>query len=313
MQHYQSISDINLEDSWVAIGIFDGVHSGHQSIINYLVAGALKAGSPSVVLTFFPHPKKVLHGASGQFYLTSPTEKAELIGNLGVDYVITQLFDEKFSKTSASAFMNKLHASLKIKKLNVGIDFALGRDREGSINVLKNIGKKLGYSVNVIQPKSLNGSVISSSAIREKLLDGNVEYARELLGHPYQVDGEVIPGDGRGRLIGIPTANLDVWGEKLLPKAGVYACDVLLEGSVFGAVTNIGIRPTFESESVMTRVETHILNLDDDVYGKKLRLKFLKLLRDEIRFENIDQLVEQIFRDIESAKGIIKVEREGEF
>ncbi|MFN2176990.1 MAG: bifunctional riboflavin kinase/FAD synthetase [Anaerolineales bacterium] len=311
MQHFQSISDLFLEESWIAIGIFDGVHLGHQSIIRNLVTGATSAGSPSVVVTFFPHPKKVLYGISGQFYLTSPEERAELLSDLGVDYVITQLFDEKFSKTSAVAYMRKLHDHLKMKCLNIGVDFALGRDREGNIELLEKIGNDLGYSVNVVSPKSFNGLVISSSMIRNALLSGDVAYSHELLGHPYQVDGVVIPGDGRGRLLGIPTANVDVWEEKLLPKVGVYACRVLLEGSSFGAVTNIGVRPTFDSDSLATRVETHILNFDRDLYGKKLRIQFLKRLREEIRFKDVQKLIEQILCDIESTKEILKIEREG--
>jgi riboflavin kinase/FMN adenylyltransferase len=299
-----------LDDSLIAIGIFDGVHLGHQSIIEKLVNDSKKVNSPSVVLTFFPHPKKVLHGISGQFYLSSPDERAELISDLGVDYVITQLFDESFSKTSALDFVKKLHNHLDMKSLYVGDDFALGKDREGNVEVLKRIGEDLGYTVNVVNSVSLDGLVISSSMVRKSLIDGDVEYARKLLGHPYQVDGKVIPGDGRGRKLGIPTANIDVWGEKVLPKVGVYVCEVLLDGHIFGSVTNIGVRPTFDSGSLMTRVETHILDFDRDLYGTNLRLQFLKRLRDEIRFKDVQHLVNQIIQDTRSARDFLKLEKE---
>lgn len=312
MRHYQLTSNLNLDDSRVAIGIFDGVHLGHQSIIKSLVRDAIKVNSPTVALTFYPHPKKVLHGVSGQFYLTSPDERAELISNLGVDYVITQLFDESFSKTSAFDFMKRLHNHLDMKSLFVGEDFALGKDREGNIEVLKRIGEDLGYTVNVVSPKSLNGSVISSSMVRKALIEGDVEYARTLLGRPYHLDGKVIPGDGRGRQLGIPTANIDVWDEKLLPKVGVYACEVLFEGKILGSVTNIGVRPTFDSSSLTTRVETHILDFDRDIYGTNLRLQFLKRLRDEIRFKDVHHLVNQILQDTVTARDILKFEQEGE-
>jgi riboflavin kinase/FMN adenylyltransferase len=247
----------------------------------------------------------VLKKRTESYYLTSPEERAELLGELGVDVVITHPFNLQVADMSAREFMASLHKHLDLKHLCVGYDFALGRGREGDVPMLQELGEEFGYSVDAVPPVEVDGKVVSSSLIRAHLAAGEVEQAARLLGRPYQVGGEVVLGDGRGKLLGIPTANLSVWAERALPKAGVYVCQARLDRRMWGAVTNVGVRPTFENQPVQPRVETHILDFSDEIYGKQLALDFLVHLRDEVRFPNAQALVEQINNDITQARIIL--------
>ena len=308
MEHYTSLESIYLQDVWLTIGTFDGIHLGHQEIILSLVSGARRAGARSVALTFFPPPAVVLKKRTDPYYLTSPDERADLIGSLGVDVVITHPFTLQLATRSAEDFMRELMVHLGLKHLCVGYDFALGRKREGDVERLEALGKQLGYTLQIVSAVSKNGQVVSSSLIRSFLASGEVDRVADLLGRPYRIDGEVVIGDGRGKLLGIPTANLSVWNERALPKAGVYACRVILDGRVWGAVTNIGVRPTFESQPVAPRVETHILDFSNEIYGRHLCLEFIQQLRDETRFSGPEALVEQIHRDISHTREVLASE-----
>lgn len=305
MQHYWSIEDVYLQDSWLTIGSFDGVHKGHQQILRDMTASAHQANSTAVVLTFHPHPAVVLGKRSDPFYLTSPEERASLLAQLGVDIVLTCPFNLHVARTSANDFMHELSKHLHMNQLWVGYDFALGKNREGDVPTLKHLGQTLGYEVHAIHPVKLQGEIISSSAIRAALGNGDVAKASELLGRPYQVSGEIVHGDGRGRSIGIPTANLEVWAERAVPKVGVYVCKAHVHGKTIGAVTNIGVRPTFENQSTSPTVEAHLLNYDGDLYGKRMKLDFVARLRDERRFESIESLVHQINTDIQIGREIL--------
>lgn len=312
MQHFSSLEEISLQNSWLTIGSFDGVHLGHQAIVRQLTAGAHAEGLPAVVLTFFPHPAVVLGKRNDPFYLSSPEEKAALLGELGVDVVVTHPFNLNVSLLSPNEFMSNVTAHLHPSHLMVGYDFALGRGRTGDVVALSKIGEELGYYLEVIQPVTSGSEVISSSQIRQALRDGNVEEAARLLGRPYAIRGEIIHGDGRGKSIGIPTANLQVWAERAIPKAGVYVCQATFElsgeekraqtGVAYGAVANVGVRPTFEKQAVAPRVEAHLLDFDRDLYGQQIRLTFLARLRDEQRFPDVQTLVKQIHADIERGK-----------
>ncbi|HIQ09175.1 MAG TPA: riboflavin biosynthesis protein RibF, partial [Anaerolineaceae bacterium] len=249
MQHYRSLEGVHLQGAWLTIGAFDGVHLGHRAIIEPFVAEAHAAGAPAVVLTFFPHPSVVLQRQQRPFYLSTPEEKAELLGALGVDVVITHRFNRRVAALSARAFMERLKAHLGLRMLWVGYDFALGRNREGDIPTLKRLGEELGYQVHVMEAVTLNGEVISSSRIRTLLSAGQVEEAARLLGRPYQVTGKVVQGDGRGRQLGFPTANLKIWARRMVPGPGVYVAQArLADGGTWGAVVNVGVRPTFEAQ-----------------------------------------------------------------
>jgi len=305
MQHFHSLDGVYLNDVWLTIGTYDGVHRGHQEIIRRIVSGARQSGGLAVALTFFPPPAVVLKKRTEPYYLTSPEERAALLGELGVDVVITHPFTLQVAAMSAREFMATLHEHLGLKHLCVGYDFALGRGREGDVPMLQRLGDEFGYSVQAVQPVEIDGKVVSSSLIRAHLAAGEVEQVARLLGRPYQVGGEVVLGDRRGKLLGIPTANLSVWAERALPKAGVYVCHARLKNRMWGAVTNVGVRPTFESQPVQPRVEAHILDFGEEIYGQQLFLDFLAHLRDEARFPSVQALVEQISKDISRARIIL--------
>jgi riboflavin kinase/FMN adenylyltransferase len=306
MQHFNSLEGVSLHNSWLTIGSFDGVHRGHQEILRQLTAGARASASPAVVLTFYPHPGVVLRGTSGPFYLSSPQERALLLDELGVDVVITHPFDRQLAAMSARDFGVKLKKHLGLRRLFVGIDFAVGHNREGDISVLRRLGKELNFDVQVIRPVVFEGQAISSSQIRALLVKGDVDGAARLLGRLYRITGEVVHSDGRGRTIGIPTANLAVWDEKLLPGVGVYACRARIGEMTYGAATNIGVRPTFDSSTASPQAEAHLLDYEGDLYGKTIQLEFVTRLRGEQRFPDIQSLLTQIHADIAQTCQILK-------
>jgi riboflavin kinase/FMN adenylyltransferase len=298
MQHFRSLDGVQLQKVWLTIGSFDGVHRGHQEVIRRLVEGADNAEALAVVLTFFPHPAIILKKRQKPFYLTTPEERARLLGRLGVDVVVTYPFTLDVAQLSALDFVRLLRSHLGLRHLCVGHDFALGRNREGDVNKLRKLGEEFDFEVDVVMPVEFENEVISSSEIRACLADGKIKLANQLLGRPYQLSGEVVAGDGRGRTIGIPTANLSIWEEKAIPKSGVYVCRVNVNGIARAAVTNIGYRPTFESQLTSPLVETHILDFEADIYGQEVKLDFIAYLREEQRFDNADALVRQIELDI---------------
>lgn len=305
MKHYQTLDDVHLEGVWLTIGSFDGVHLGHQAILRELTAGAHTACAPAVALTFHPHPAVVLGKRADFTYLTSPEERAARMGGMGVDVVITHPFDHAFANLTALEFMTYLQQRLGLRHLCIGHDFALGRGRQGDPLALERLGQELGYSVSVVPQVDLEGERISSSRVRAALAQGEVALASRLLGRPYQLSGAVVHGDGRGRTLGIPTANLELWNGKALPVPGVYACLAQVSGNTYQAVTNVGYRPTFPGSPSAPRVEAHLLDFDHDLYQQQMELAFIARLRDEQRFANIQALVAQIGADIAQARRIL--------
>jgi len=305
MAHVTSLNDVQLEQSsLVTIGVFDGVHLGHQHLIRALVERAKASGQLTVVLTFFPHPDTILRELTGRYYLTTPEQRAEQLHRLGVDTVITQTFDEAFRHTSAQAYITQLCDRLKMTELWVGQHFALGYEREGDVTFLSRLGEDNGYTVHAIElVADANHHVISSTSIRALLQEGKVEQVTGLLGRPFAVAGEVVRGDQRGRTIGFPTANLAVWDEQVLPAYGVYAGWATVDGVLHPAVTNVGVRPTFDGQRMA--IETHLLDFDDDLYGKVLNLSFDFRLRGERKFEGITALVAQIHADVEAGRALL--------
>ncbi len=302
MQHFYGLQDVSYEDAWLTIGAFDGFHIGHQKIINELTAGAHAKGVPAVVLTFYPHPSRVIYGPTEAFYLTMPDRKANLLGAAGVDAVITYPFDAKTASISAEVFVDSLCRHLNFTKLWIGYDFALGYNRKGDTQILKEIGSKCGYELNAIEAFKYDGEIVSSTRIRELLKKGQVADAAVLLGRPHAVNGIVTRGDGRGSKIGIPTANLATHKSLIVPKEGVYTSEVIVDGKKYHAVTNVGRRPTFELEPVPSRVEAHILDFNQDIYGKDISVEFIERLRDEHKFSNSDELVRQIGIDVQKVR-----------
>lgn len=304
-QHATHLSSVRLtQPSVVTIGIFDGVHRGHQHLLRQVVAAAHQADQLAAVVTFFPHPDVILRGITGRYYLTTPEQRAELLFALGVDVVVTHPFDETTRHMRAATFVDMLLAHLRMASLWLTPDFALGYQREGDFAFLSAQGQQKGFRVQSIDLLlDDQHRAIRSHAIRQALAEGDVSAAAQLLARPYRVSGEVVHGDHRGRSIGFPTANLSVWSEQLLPANGVYACYAHLGAERLAAVTNIGSRPTFNGTEV--RVEAHLLDFDRDIYGQTLTLDFVARLRGERKFSGVDALIAQISADVTAGRQLL--------
>ncbi|MBN2305238.1 MAG: bifunctional riboflavin kinase/FAD synthetase [Anaerolineae bacterium] len=306
MQHVYDLTDASpAGPTIVAVGMFDGVHRGHQHLIRRLVDTARAQGYVPTVLTFFPHPDIVLGRAAGRYYLTTPEQRARLFHNLGVECVVTHPFNDSVRQVRAADFVDRLLTYLKLRELWVGTDFALGHKREGNIDFLREQGAAKGFTLRAVDllTNDSSGRTISSSGIREALNTGDITRATFWLGRPYRLVGEVVRGDGRGRTIGFPTANMDLWDQQILPKNGVYAGWARLGDEVHMAVANLGRRPTFDGGIV--RMEAHLLDFDRSIYGETLAFEFVVRLRDEQRFDGIDALVAQIRRDAAQARVLL--------
>lgn len=307
MPHHCSLETVSLSNSWLTIGVFDGLHRGHQEIIRQLTAGAHQRGAPAVLLTFNPHPAYVLAGREIPC-LTTPEERAELAFALGVDEVITLPFTRELAARTAEDFMSELKTRLGLHTLLIGYDFALGRGRAGNFARLREIGRELGYEVQAIEAVRFEQEIISSTLIREQIAAGEVRRAAHALGRRYAVHGVVVPGDGRGRQIGIHTANVQVPQGKLLPANGVYAAWARTQEQHHAAVVNIGLRPTFTGGIAQPRLEAHLLNFSGDLYGSTLEIQFVERLRGEQKFPSVDALVAQIRADIAQTQEILQHE-----
>jgi riboflavin kinase / FMN adenylyltransferase len=303
MTHIDNLSNIELDQpSVLTIGVFDGVHKGHQALIRQLVEVAHAEDRLAVVLTFFPHPDQVMSGIKGQYYLTTAEQRAEYLLALGADYVVTQPFDDELRRMRAEVFVDQLVNHLRPEQLWVGVDFSLGYEREGNVAFLKQQGKEKGFAVHTIDLLQTedSSSAITSTLIREALKMGEVEQVRGWLGRAYSISGEVVHGKQRGRTIGFPTANVLVWEQQVLPANGVYVGWAQLGEERFMAVTNIGVRPTFNNGGVT--VEAHLLDFDRDIYAETLTVSFEKRLRSERKFENLQALIDQINADAQKGR-----------
>jgi riboflavin kinase / FMN adenylyltransferase len=238
--------------------------------------------------------------------LTTPEERAEILGALGVDVVITQPFTPDFAQLSAFDFMRRVCRHLGLRSLWIGYDFALGHNREGDLDRLSEIGYELRYSVQAVGPVMNGGDVISSSLIRQRIRGGQVAHAAENLGRFYALSGPVVHGDGRGHRINIPTANIDYPKDKVIPANGIYACWAWIGGKKLPAAVNIGINPTFTPDKVTPNVEAHLLDFKRNLYGQELKLEFVEYLREELKFNSVEALLEQIHADIAQTREILK-------
>jgi riboflavin kinase/FMN adenylyltransferase len=305
MTSYQDLSEVSLPASLLTIGSFDGLHLGHQALIRSLVEGARAEGLPSVVVTFYPHPSVVLRGRRPAFYITLPEEKAARLSALGVDHIVTQRFDEALSRVTAGAFLARLEGRLHFRRLWIGEDFALGHEREGNRLFLRREAERRGFSLHEVEPMKVGGEVVSSTRVREALRSGDVARAATYLGRPFVLRGPVVRGAARGKALGIPTANIALHEEQAYPAQGVYACWAELPGGRQKAVTNVGMRPTFDEGLPSPVVEAHILDWDGDLYDQPIGLAFIGRLREEQRFPSKEALVEQIRRDIDQTRGLL--------
>jgi riboflavin kinase/FMN adenylyltransferase len=305
--HYTGyLTELSLSrPSVVAVGTFDGVHIGHQSLIEQLTVYAQENDLSPVVLTFHPHPIMILQGYRPGYYLTLPDERAGLLEKLGVETVITHPFDENVRHMRASEFLQTLLSNLSMHALWVGTDFAMGYQREGNIEYLQSQSTTHNFALRVVELLSEKGHRISSTQIRELVSNGDMASVRELSGRAYRISGEIIHGEGRGSKIGIPTANLAIHPDKALPLRGVYAGIAHIGDASAKCVINIGYRPTFEGQSTLT-TEAHLLDFEANLYGQVLEFDFISRLRDEMKFSGIDALVNQIKADIATAWKILK-------
>ncbi|MBN1135505.1 MAG: bifunctional riboflavin kinase/FAD synthetase [Anaerolineae bacterium] len=293
------------QETILTIGAFDGVHRGHQALIKSVVERARATDRLAAVITFHPHPVVALAPQRAPRYLTTPGEKMALLEGLGVDLTVLLPFDRQVAAMSARDFMAMVSRHVRVRELWVGPDFGLGRNREGNVERLRELGRDLGYDLHVVEPVGAAGSsqAFSSSRIRELLAQGRVGEAALQLGRYPSLSGEVVTGARRGHTLGFPTANLQVRPERAVPADGVYAVFALLGSERYLAVANVGVRPSFDNGH--RTVETHILDFDQDIYGCDLVVEFVARLRDERRFEHIEDLIAQIEQDSEAARRIL--------
>ena len=300
-EHLNDLSEVTEEGpTFLAIGVFDGVHLGHQEMLRSMVSAAEARVARPAVLTFHPHPSKVIRGREGRLYLSTPEERAAQLGEQGISLIVTQRFDEELRQTRAAAFIDKLCKHLNLKELWGG-SFSLGYNREGDLPFLHQLGQEKGFDVHHFEARvKWRGEVVSSSRIRAALSEGNADEVAGCLGRPYSMVGTVVRGDGRGRQIGIPTVNLRVWDELMLPANGVYATYAWLQDRRYLAATNVGYRPTVNGRDLT--VEAHLLDFDGDIYGMEVRLEFVARIRSEKKFSGLDALLAQIHDDIDQVR-----------
>lgn len=301
----KELADINPSaGTLLTIGVFDGVHLGHQHLLKHLRDKASDMGLPCAVITFKAHPQSVLTSGRPVVWLTELRERIRLIKDQGIDTVIALSFTKEVKDLSASDFIHKLHEHFNLKGLVVGPDFAMGKGREGDISKLEELGREIGFSVEVMPPFLIGSEVVRSSGIRKALTEGDVAKAGRFLGRPFVIKGKVITGEGRGRTLGYPTVNLELDPDMAIPKDGVYATITRVDDWSMPSVTNIGTRPTF---GVGKRTkETHILNFGGNLVGEMIEVSFIDRLRDETKFSGEEQLKEQIKLDITEAENIFK-------
>lgn len=285
----------------LTLGVFDGLHLGHQLIMHTVVERARAVGAVPTAITFDPHPRAVLHPESAPPLLQSLDQKVEGFGVLGIEQTIVIRFTEEFSRIPAANFLSDVvHERLQAREVYLGRGFAFGHNREGNIELLRQVSKDLGFVAGEIPEVSLREQRVSSSKIRELLAKGKVNLARRMLGRPYGVEGRVERGKERGHLLGFPTANLRPQN-RVIPANGVYVTGTLIDGQWRRSVTNVGARPTFEAAGEPS-VETFVMDWSGDLYGDVIRVRFLNRLRDERKFDSLEQLRAQIQKDVSRAE-----------
>ena len=286
----------------LAIGVFDGVHLGHQRVIGQARDDARATGGTSVVLTFDPHPMRVLAPDKAPRLLTSTEHKLSLIEKLGVDSCLLLTFDKPFSLTPPDRFIDTVaRQTNQLQEICVGTRFRFGHERAGDVRLMEALAPKYGFKAKEIQSVALDGEMISSTAIRQHVLNGRLERAAAMLGRPFTILGSVETGDPRGRELGFPTANLNPHDE-VLPPDGVYAVRVKVGVELLGGVVNIGVRPTFPGATPGRTLEVHILDFTRDLHGQNIEALFLSKLRDEQKFASVEALKTQIAADIQAAR-----------
>lgn len=288
--------------SIVTIGNFDGVHRGHQRILTSVVERARRTGALAAVLTFFPHPVRVLRPAVAPTLLLTLDQRLAAFEAAGIDAALVVHFDTALSEMSAEEFARRfLVQTMRAEAVLVGANFRFGHRQEGDVKLLEALGARRNFEVGIVQPVVEGRVVISSSAIREALREGRVDDAQKMLGRPYGLAGQIQPGTGQGRKLIVPTLNLAT-DQEILPKTGVYVTEVAVEGKIYGAATNVGMRPTFGGTRIT--IESHLFNFAETLTSGNMDVRFLARLRDEQKFPSFESLREQVLKDIEAARNL---------
>jgi len=292
---------------FLAIGVFDGVHRGHQAVISTSARHAHSADGTPVVLTFDPHPAKILRPNDAPHLLTATQHKIALIRNLGVGHLLLIKFDKNFAATTPEDFIQQLVTHSKtLREICVGHEWSFGKNRTGNLDLLKKLGARFHFNVVGIPPVMAKGEVVSSTAIRQAVEDGDLKKAAQMLGRDYTILGTVVRGDNLGKKIGFPTANLSAHSEQFPPN-GIYFAEAWIEGVLYHGVVNLGYRPTVSAEKNERVLEIHLLDFDRDIYGEDVELRFIQYLRPERKFESVDALVRQIDADVRQARELCAI------
>ena len=309
MQVYQGLESFKkINKAVVTTGTFDGVHIGHQTILNRLKEVAQKINGESVLLTFYPHPRMVLQPDSDLKLINTIEEKTELLRKAGIDHLIIHPFTKEFSRTTSLEFVRDILVNqIGTKKLVIGYDHHFGRNREGSFEHLKEFGPLYGFEVEEISAQDIDDVNISSTKIRRAIAEGDISMANDYLGDQFQLNGTVVRGNQLGRELGFPTANLDLGNKyKLIPANGIYAVKVKVNGSWKGGMLNIGVRPTIANSDGKVTIETFIFDFNKDIYGEQLCLVLVKRIRSEKKFSSKEKLIEAMKEDGMKALEILK-------
>jgi riboflavin kinase/FMN adenylyltransferase len=302
------ITDLNriterFTNSVITLGNFDGIHLGHQELIRMVIRRAREINGQSMVVTFRPHPLKVLAPEKCPPLISIYEEKIQIFARLGIDVLVKIPFSLAFAEMTPRKFVKDILCdTLGAKDVFVGYNYRFGKGRDGTTETLKQMGREYGFSVQEVEQISLNGEVISSTKIRQFLKDGEVEHAARLLGRPYAITGIVIKGDSRGKVLGFPTANI-ASKHSIIPANGVYAVKLLARERCLDGIVNIGIRPTFDAKALT--IEVHVFGFNEDLYGEEITLFFIRRIREEKKFATAEALIGQIARDIGIAKEIL--------
>jgi riboflavin kinase/FMN adenylyltransferase len=288
----------------VAIGVFDGVHLGHQMLVRQLLGGARAAGARAVAATFDPLPGQALSQDPPRSTLADAPERVALLEQAGAESVVIFTFDHAFSQQTAEQFIERLTTAGEVKRIVVGVDFQFGHGREGAVPTLRALGEQFGFAVTVVEPIALGGPVVSSTRIRQAVREGDLATAQALLGRPYSVTGTIVHGEERGRALGFPTINVAPPDDKLLPRDGIYATWAIIDGQRYRAASSLGVRPTFGGGP--RKLEAYILDFSGDLYGKVATIVFVERLRDELKFDSAEDLTRQIALDVERSRAALR-------
>ncbi len=308
MKVWKDIKNAEINNPVVTIGIFDGVHSGHHFLLDELKRIATAKGGESVVITLWPHPRIVLNKQPEKLrYLTTISEKEELLRGAGIDHFLIIPFTREFSKLGSCEFVEEiLVKQLHLKHLLIGFNHKFGRNREGDYQSLKDCAGQYGFEISQLSPREKDGKRISSSAIRELLFEGKVDDANELLGYDYFLQGKVTGGSKLGRRIGFPTANIEPFDQhKLIPEDGVYAVFMKVKGHTYKGMMNIGLRPTVNDKDLKKTIEVNLFDFEGDLYDQHVSVSFCKRIRDEKKFAGVNELKEQLIQDRQTSIEIL--------